>query len=435
MNSYRCHSDNLHPRLTTIWVTLLTGIGAGLIGVAMSQLTKLIEWCAFGFSFSHAAMGVADAAWWRRLIAALVSGLAAGLLWTRIRPRPRGYLPTVNEAASPGLRRRAHLPVLGTIGDGLAQLMVVDCGMSLGREAPPRRVPALIGQRLSTRFQLDDEIRRVMIASAGGAGMAAVYNVPLAGAAYALEYIIRPDLRRLSGWFKVAFAVGVSYLATSISWLFNHNASVYKMPDQRVQPLDLLWVGAVALAGLAVALPLRAALRWSRQATMLTKHLWCSVPLASLMVAAIALWQPRIAGNGQVLLQNALTGGLAPISLALLGVLKGFSTVLGFRMGASGGLLTPSLAVGGAIGAMVASLSPAGPVTTAALVGAACVLSITESQPIFAALFAIELSQANPMLAVMVILGVAVTWAAHRLLPGGSLGPCRNRGALRRVLR
>lgn len=400
---------------------VLAGLASGVLGVLVSRFSQLVELGAFGFEFSHAADGVAAAPWWRRLLVALIVGAACGVLWSRLRPRPRGFLPTVRQVGARGVKGRRHLPVLGTIADGLAQLLIVGSGMSLGREAAPRRFAALLGQGLADRLGLDDETRRVMIASAGGAGLASVYNVPLAGMVYAVEFVIRPDLRTVHGWVKLAIAAVVSMISSATAWLFNHDIPMYHLPGIHLTGQAFGWAVLMGIVGPLVGLPVRRALRWARSSTALTAHLWWSVPSGALAVAAIALWQPRIAGNGQVLVQTALLGGTAPATLAMLCLVKIVATLIGFRSGATGGLLTPSLAIGSTLGAALAGVAGAteSQAVTAAVVGAACVLAVTEAHPMFAAAFVMGLVQAPPALCGALVLGVAITWASRLLTPAG----------------
>jgi hypothetical protein len=62
--------------------------------------------------------------------------------------------------------------------------------------------------------------RRILLASAAGAGLAAVYSAPAAGALFALRLILR-------SWRPVAVlvAVGTSCIATVTAWLVSHGAA------------------------------------------------------------------------------------------------------------------------------------------------------------------------------------------------------------------
>ena len=68
---------------------------------------------------------------------------------------------------------------------------------------------AVLAMALSNRFDLTPETRRIMIACGAGAGLAAVYNVPLGGALFTLEVLL--------GTFRLEALVPA--LATSVSSL------------------------------------------------------------------------------------------------------------------------------------------------------------------------------------------------------------------------
>ncbi len=69
-------------------------------------------------------------------------------------------------------------------------IVIVALGASLGREAAPQQAGAAIASKLSIWAELPDWQRRLLVACGAGAGMAAVYNVPLGGALFALEVLL-----------------------------------------------------------------------------------------------------------------------------------------------------------------------------------------------------------------------------------------------------
>jgi chloride channel protein, CIC family len=93
--------------------------------------------------------------------------------------------------------------------------------------------------------------------------------------------------------------------------------------------------------------------------------------------------------------------------------LKPLLTALFIRAGAVGGMLTPALSTGVAMGAFVAlavnQLGGEASVPTLALIGGAAVLAITQNAPVFAAVFTAELT--HPPLEVWVFLLVAAIGA------------------------
>ncbi|MFC2688992.1 MAG: chloride channel protein, partial [Propionibacterium freudenreichii] len=95
---------------------VVAGVVAGVIGGLTAEANRLIETLAVGFDFTKSPNGPAGAPWWRRLLVALLGGVACGLIWMRIRPRPGGNLVGVKGASTDptGTKR---LPPLATVLD------------------------------------------------------------------------------------------------------------------------------------------------------------------------------------------------------------------------------------------------------------------------------------------------------------------------------
>ena len=63
-------------------------------------------------------------------------------------------------------------------------------GSPLGREVAPRELGAVLATWFSSRAGVTAEESRILIACGAGAGLAAVYNVPLTGAVFILEVLL-----------------------------------------------------------------------------------------------------------------------------------------------------------------------------------------------------------------------------------------------------
>lgn len=106
--------------------------------------------------------------------------------------------------------------------------------------------------------------------------------------------------------------------------------------------------------------------------------------------------------------------------MVILLLAKVILTWMCLASGAAGGILTPSLAVGGAAGAVVAlGMSASGldvSVPLMALAGAGCVLAIMQRAPLFALVFALELTH-PPLWAYLPVAAVALVgyYATRRL--------------------
>ena len=68
--------------------------------------------------------------------------------------------------------------------------VVVGLGASIGREAAPKLLGGASGTLASRVLALTPAQRRLLVACGGGAGLAAVYNVPLGGAIFTAEVLV-----------------------------------------------------------------------------------------------------------------------------------------------------------------------------------------------------------------------------------------------------
>ncbi len=81
-------------------------------------------------------------------------------------------------------------------------------GASLGREGAPRQFAAALGDLGTSRWALTAEDREILLGCAAGAGLAAVYSVPLGGALFALQIVLRTWNLRAVGTALITSSAG-----------------------------------------------------------------------------------------------------------------------------------------------------------------------------------------------------------------------------------
>lgn len=82
------------------------------------------------------------------------------------------------------------MPAGTTTIHALLQIVTVALGSPLGREVAPREMGALGAGMVARKLGLLADETRTLVACGAGAGLAAVYNVPLAGALFSLEVML-----------------------------------------------------------------------------------------------------------------------------------------------------------------------------------------------------------------------------------------------------
>jgi len=109
-------------------------------------------------------------------------------------------------------------------------IVIVALGASLGREAAPQQTGAALASALSVRAKLPEWQRRLLVACGAGAGMAAVYNVPLGGALFTLEVLMGTVTLPL-----VLPALATTLTATAVAWIAIPHVPTYAIPPDRLR--------------------------------------------------------------------------------------------------------------------------------------------------------------------------------------------------------
>ncbi|MCI4674888.1 chloride channel protein [Candidatus Mycolicibacterium alkanivorans] len=386
---------------------LLVGLLAGVAGAATTFLLHFVEHLTYHYSLGTLLDGVTGASRVRRAVGPMIGGALAGLGWWLLRRRAR--VPSLSTA----ITHHEPIPRLVMSLDAGLQVLLVGAGASLGREGAPRQFAAALGDLGTSRWALSAEDREILLGCAAGAGLAAVYSVPMGGALFALQIVLRTWKLR-----AVGTALITSALATAVAAPITHLEHVLQWPDANLS--YLLTAFAILLSPLALGVGL--AFNWMMDFARAHKvrDSWLLIPaiaMAGLAVGLLSHWWPELPGNGRSVLAVSISSGLTLASAVVICVLKPLLTALFLRAGAVGGMLTPALATGAAAGSVLAlSINTWTPLHVSlpavSLACAAGVLAVTQGAPLWAALFVTEL--ARPPLWLLIVF-LAAAMATHYL--------------------
>ena len=205
-------------------------------------------------------------------------------------------------------------------------------GSPLGREAAPKEFGAAVGFRLSERVGLPAEQRRVLVAAGAGAGMAAVYNVPLGGALFAAEVLLGSIA--LTALLPVMVA---AVIATVVAWVYIPQEPIYVIPHWHGNSSLLVWALLFGpIAGLAAAVFVRA-VAWAKlhRAAKGWPRTAVAIPVFA-AIGVLSIAYPHILGNGKGPTQLAFNGSGSLALLAALVLLKPLATVARLQSRRSG---------------------------------------------------------------------------------------------------
>ncbi len=405
----------------------LSGLGAGGLLLLLRAVQGLAWPEGEGFVGS-----VEAASPLRRVLVPALAGVVVGLVALLSR-KPLGGHGTARiiEAI---WHRRGELPLARTLFRGVVSVTAVGMGASLGREGALVQTGAAAGSWLAARLRIEEKQARVLVACGAASGIAAAYDVPIGGALFGLEVLLGSFALELLGPIVVSCVV-----ATAVSRTLPGVHVEYVIPDyQLLRPSELLLGLALApLFGLASAIYVRV-MGWVEvQLDRLPRWVQPALPPVALgLVGVAAIRWPPLLGNGFDTVHDVLLGSVPLRALLVLPFLKLAASAISAGAGVPGGLFTPSLfygaALGGAAGEVLARLLPgAAPPGALALVGMAAVLAGTTHAAVSSVLIIFEMTGDYGVI-LPLMLTAAVAAATSRAIEPDSLytAPLRRRGVL-----
>ena len=406
--------------------TLVIGIGvfAGLAASGLVELLRAVERLTYGVHRSSLLAAVEAAPGWRRVVGLLVAAVIV-TLGLRVLGRTSTGGTEVSEAI---WHRSGRLEFIPSIARGLLSIITVGMGVSLGREAAPQLAGAAFASRLSVWANLPVWQRRLLVASGAGAGFAAVYNVPLGGALFALEVLL--------GSLVLPFvlpALLASLTATAVAWIFLGNATVYHLGAVHLRASQIVFA---VLMGPIIGI---VATGWTRLITAANRMRpgsigrWFAPLLVFGALGLLSLQYPQLLGNGRGIVQLAIVGKLGIGLMLVLLVLKPLVTAACVGSGSPGGLFTPTFALGvllaGAGGTLWGHVWHGSLPGAYALIGGGAFLAAAMQGPLAGTVLVLELTPHFEAMMVPTLLAVVEATIVSRRLGAASIYSARASGA------
>lgn len=422
-------SQPAEPLPPIFWLlAILTGAGSGVAAGLLIRLLHLVEHLAYN---SHTGTFLGDVAATPALrhVAILTT---AGVLVSLYLAAERYF-----KLRGPGNRAgtTTQLPrTIPTLLEAFVSIFTVGMGSPLGREAAVREAGTLIAARLAERTRLTPTQRTLLLACGAGGGMAAAYNVPFAGALFAVEIVL--------GVFSLQAMLAAtltSCIATACSWLLLPNEPSYTVPALHLTTATLIFaLLAGPLCGIGSALFVKL-IAWA--CAHRPRGAWVYIaPIIVLTSIGIAsLRYPELLGNGKEAVQAIFFNKESVPILTVLLFLRPIATVASLRSGAPGGLFTPVMTIGAILGSLIAGLwtrlAPLLHLTAAdngipfAFIGAAAALAAGTQAPISSILFLLEMTHRGGTLLLPILIAVTLAILTHRRLTAGSIFTARRGSA------
>ncbi len=432
--------DRLRPPegLLLLVLAVIIGASTGFAAVFFIHLIALIQnrsYTTITLLFPH--LGI-----WSYLIVPVIGALLVGPLIAWFAREAKGHgVPEVMQAlVMNGGRIRPRVAIAKIIASALC----IGTGGSAGREGPIVQVGSALGSVTGQFLHLSDERIKNLVSCGAAAGIAATFNAPIAGVAFAIEVLMSELQVRMFGNVVIA-----SVSASVVSQMFLGDRPAFSVPSYTLHsPSALFFYLLLGLASALAGIMFIRMLSWFED----TFDNW-NFPLAlkpavgAVLLGLLGLLYlrlpgvgfstptefqlgmplieniPRLYGSGFTFIEEVLHGQVNMYLLAILIFLKPLATSFTLGSGNSGGVFAPSLflgaMLGGAMGTLFAAWQPelAGPSGSYALVGMAAVFAAAARAPLTAILIVIEMSNDYSMILPLMVATITAGYLAQVLYP------------------
>ena len=417
---------------------------------------------AVGFTETLAAVDIfvhhqqRESIWIGLLVLPVIGMLLTGILVTTFAAEAKGHgVPQVIRA----LISRGGV-IKGRIGavKVVASILTVGSGCSAGTEGPIVQIGSVIGSVGGQWLKISREHMQTLVGCGAAAGIASVFNAPIAGVFFVLEILLRDfSLKTFT-----PIVVSSVFSAVATQRLLGENTAIFTVgtgihPALQFAPIELpTYILLGAICGL-VAVAFNRMLhkgedlydRWKIHPILKTVTGGIAIGLMGLafVFAERGFFPgmlghgptPAFYGNGYSTIHLLLspesyqgeigTRAMLTMTALLLGlvVLKGVATTFTLASGGSGGVFAPSLFLGATTGAALGQLLeavhliPAGSTPASyALVGMAAVVAGSTHAPLTAILILFEMTR-NIYVVLPIMLAAVVSTAVAQLIERDSI--------------
>lgn len=340
------------PQRALVATTLLGALTGGVAATAVLAFRWLIEDGQQLFLPNAQLGGYELLPSWAVFALPLLGGLLLGWVFERLPPDARevGIMHVLRRIKRPG---RSLLPVRNALVQFFAGSFAIVSGQSVDREGPGVHLGAAAGNLLGRRIGAGSVNVYTLTACGAAASIAAAFNTPLAGVVFVVEVLrVRYRIERFIP------IIAASVIGAIISRARYGHSPAFSVPDLAMASLSEI----LLLAGLGVLIgALAVAFIVISERVAQASQDWRPIRafgLAGLVAGTIGLAYPQVLGISYDTLNAILDNHLTAQLLAGLVIAKLLATAIAVGLRVPGGLIGPSLVIGGAAGGVLGILLP-----------------------------------------------------------------------------
>jgi len=356
---------------------------------------------------------------WLLPVLPVAGGLATGLLVHLFAREAKGHgVPEVIDAI---YRQKGVIRPRVAVIKSLASACTIGTGGSAGAEGPIVQIGSAIGSGVAQLLHISRENTSTLIGCGAAAGIASVFNAPIAGVFFAIEVILRDFSVRTFTPIVIA-----SVFSTAVTQAFmGENEAIFAVLSGEHYKFTFMELPSYAMLGILcglIAVGFIKFLYWTEDLfDEMRIHPIIKPVIGAALLGGLGIFYlkvvghtqaegpnavPSFFGNGYDTIRSMLAPGtfgvdhVAMLVIALWLACKAIATCLTLGSGGSGGIFAPSLFIGAAAGSIIGltldalGLIPSGgSPATYALVGMAAVVAGSTHAPLTAILIVFEITR------------------------------------------
>jgi len=238
--------------LLLLILSVIVGGGTGFAAVFFIHLIAVIQHRSYSTTqllFSH--LGV-----WSYVFVPIAGALLVGPLIAWFAREAKGHgVPEVMQAL---VMRGGRIRPRVALAKIVASALCIGTGGSAGREGPVIQVGSALGSVTGQVLHLSDERIKNLVACGAAAGIAATFNAPIAGVAFAIEVLMSELQVRFFGNVVIA-----AVSASIVSQMYLGDRPAFTVPSYTLEsPLTLLFYLLLGLVSALVGVMFIKMLGW-----------------------------------------------------------------------------------------------------------------------------------------------------------------------------
>lgn len=393
------------PNTQFLLLMVLVGVLGAFVAIVFRAATR--ELVILLMRSDDVVIGASNLEPWKRVLLPAVGGLLGGIV-VRLFVRTGGTMgiAQIMEVVAVGRKR---VKFLQSLGRTVSSFFVISTGGSEGREGPIIQMSAAFASSVAKAMKVSSDRTRVLVACGMAAGVAGAYNTPISGTLFVVELIM--------GSFSMAVfgpAMISAFISALLTRLILGDQPLYHVPPFEISSLRevLLCAPLGLLAGFSSVLFMKSLRTGKKFFHRLGWNYEWRMGLGGLGVGVIGLAFPQVWGNGFEGTNHLLNGPNQVLSIfALLFVMKIVATTLTIGSGGVGGVFTPALMTGAALGGSIAiGLNLLThwdlPISGYAILGMGGMLAGMTRAPFLAIIMMVELTQNEKLVLPMMIVSI-----------------------------